>query len=94
MNHIIVVGAGTAGMCCAIRAAELGAKVLVIEKDSLVGGTLHVTAGHMSGGGTKRQAEKGIEDSPTLHFEDVMQHIVAHLVSDDGFDFGWARAPE
>ena len=73
MNHIIVVGAGTAGMCCAIRAAELGAKVLVIEKDSLVGGTLHVTAGHMSGGGTKRQAEKGIEDSPTLHFEDVMK---------------------
>jgi flavocytochrome c len=70
---IIIVGAGSAGMCCAIRAAERGHNVLVIEKDSVVGGTLHLTAGHMSAGGTRRQREKGIEDSPEKHFEEVMQ---------------------
>ena len=60
-------------MCCAIRAAERGRKVLVIEKDSVVGGTLHLTAGHISAGGTRRQREKGIEDSPEQHFEEVMK---------------------
>ena len=70
---IIIIGAGSAGMCCAIRAAERGRKVLVLEKDTVVGGTLHLTAGHMSAGGTRRQREKGIEDSPENHFEEVMK---------------------
>ncbi len=73
MNKILIVGAGTAGMACAIRAAECGAKVLVIEKSDVVGGTLHVTAGHLSAGGTLRQAEKGIVDSPQQHYDDVMR---------------------
>ena len=72
-HDIIIVGAGSAGMCCAIRAAERGRNILVIEKDSVVGGTLHLTAGHMSAGGTRRQREKGIEDSPEKHFEEVMK---------------------
>jgi flavocytochrome c len=71
--HIIIVGAGSAGMCCAIRAAERGLKVLVIEKDNLVGGTLHLTAGHLSAGGTRRQKAKGIDDSPQKHFDEVMK---------------------
>ena len=73
MQKIIVIGAGTAGMCCAIRAAECGAQVVVVEKDGVVGGTLHVTAGHLSAGGTRRQAEKGIQDSPAQHYADVMR---------------------
>ena len=71
--QIIIVGAGSAGMCCAIRAAERGINVLVIEKDSVVGGTLHLTAGHLSAGGTRRQKSKGIEDSPQKHFDEVMK---------------------
>ena len=39
---ILIVGAGSAGMMCAIAAAERGAKVVVVEKDTVVGGTLHV----------------------------------------------------
>lgn len=70
---LIVVGAGTAGMPCAISAAEMGAKVLVIEKSNQVGGTLHLTGGHMSAGGTKHQLKHNITDSPQAHFEDVMR---------------------
>jgi len=73
IHKILIVGAGTAGMACAIRAAECGTEVVVIEKDSLIGGTLHLTAGHLSAGGTKRQAEKGIADSPQQHYDDVMR---------------------
>lgn len=60
--QIIIAGAGSKseGMCCAIRAAERRIHVLVIEKDTVVGGTLHLTAGHLSAGGTHRQKYKDI----------------------------------
>lgn len=71
---IIIVGAGTAGIPCAIEAAKAGAKkILVIEKTNVVGGTLHWTVAHLSGGGTKRQKACGIEDSPEEHCADVMR---------------------
>ncbi len=69
---LILVGAGTAGMPCAIEAAKRDRTVLVIEKDSKVGGTLHLTGGHMSAGGTSQQSQKGISDTPEAHFDDVM----------------------
>jgi fumarate reductase flavoprotein subunit len=69
--NIIIVGAGSAGMPCAIQAAARGAKVLVIEKANEVGGTLHLTAGHLSAAGTQRQLEKGIKDTVQDHFNDV-----------------------
>lgn len=74
MVDIIVVGAGTAGIPCAILAAQAGATVAVLEKDNRIGGTLHVSAGHMSGAGTRRQVEKGIDDDTVdRHFDDVMR---------------------
>ncbi|MDW8210010.1 MAG: FAD-dependent oxidoreductase [Cytophagales bacterium] len=79
---LIVVGAGSAGMPCAITAAEQGAKVLVIEKSDRVGGTLHLSAGHLSAGGTRRQKAMGIDDSPQKHYEDVMR-ICRHTADPD-----------
>jgi fumarate reductase flavoprotein subunit len=70
---ILIVGAGSAGMMCAIAAAEKGSKVLVVEKDTIIGGTLHVTAGHLSAGGTRRQYAKKIQDSWRQHYADVMR---------------------
>lgn len=70
---LLIVGAGSAGMPCAIAAAERGLKVLVVEKDDKVGGTLNITAGQMSAAGTRLQREKGIADHPELHFEEVMR---------------------
>ena len=69
---LIIVGAGTAGMPCAIAAAEKGAMILVIEKADKVGGTLHATGGHMSAGGTKHQAAHGIIDNTAHHYKEVM----------------------
>lgn len=68
---VVVVGAGTAGIPCAVHAAQGGARVLLVEKDSKIGGTLHVTGGHMAAAGTRRQAEYGIEDTPQAHLEDI-----------------------
>ena len=68
---VVVVGAGTAGLPCAIHAAQNGARVLLVEKDNRIGGTLHVTGGHMAAAGTRRQADRGIEDTPEAHLEDI-----------------------
>lgn len=69
--ELIIIGAGTAGIPCAIEAAATGAKVLVVEQAGEPGGTLHVTLAHMSGGGTRRQSERGIADTPAAHKEDI-----------------------
>lgn len=70
---LIVVGGGNAGMPAAIFAAARGARVLIIEAAGQLGGTLHLSSGQMSAGGTKLQKSKGIEDSGQLHFDDVMR---------------------
>ena len=71
MYDILIVGAGTAGMSCAITAAQKGLKVGVVEKSDIPGGALHWSGGHMSAGGTHLQREKGIEDSPEKHLADI-----------------------
>jgi succinate dehydrogenase/fumarate reductase flavoprotein subunit len=74
---LIIVGAGTAGLPCAIEAAAAGSRVLLIEKDSVIGGTLQVSGGHMSAAGARRQRSRGIADSVESHFDDI-QRISEH----------------
>lgn len=66
-----MVGAGPAGLTCAVRAARGGARVLLVEKDRRIGGALHLSGGHLSAGGTSLQRARGIEDSPDLHLADI-----------------------
>lgn len=73
LYDVIIVGAGTAGLPAAIRAAERGARVLVLEAAADIGGTLHWSSAQMSGAGARRQKAKGIDDHPDLHFADVMR---------------------
>ncbi len=68
---VVVVGAGTAGIPCALEAATAGARVLLLEKDGRVGGTLHTSGGHLSAAGTRRQAAQSIQDDSDLHLADV-----------------------
>jgi len=70
---LIVVGAGTAGLPCAYEAATRGVRVLVLEKSEEIGGTLHLSGGHMSAAGTRRQRERGLSDTVEAHIADVMR---------------------
>ena len=73
---LIVVGAGSAGMPAAIFAAQGGARVLQIDADSRVGGTLYWSSGQISAAGTRQQAALGIEDSAEEHYQDAQR--IAH----------------
>jgi succinate dehydrogenase/fumarate reductase flavoprotein subunit len=68
---VLVVGAGPAGLTCATLAARGGARVLLVEKDRRVGGTLHLSGGHLSAGGTSLQRARGIDDDPESHLADI-----------------------
>ena len=69
---ILIIGAGTAGMACAIEAASRGGTVCLIEKDDKIGGAMHWSGGHMSAGGTNLQKRSGIVDSVEDHYEDII----------------------
>lgn len=68
---VIVVGAGNAGIPCAVEAATQGLTTLLIEKDVRIGGCLHTTGGHLSAAGARRQREAGIDDSVEAHLADI-----------------------
>jgi len=70
---LIVVGGGNAGLPTAIFAAERGARVAIVEAAGILGGTLHLSSGQMSAAGTRLQRQRGIIDSPDLHYADVMR---------------------
>ena len=44
---LLVIGSGAGGLSCAVTAAQLGLKVLVVEKEALIGGTTAWSGGWM-----------------------------------------------
>jgi predicted oxidoreductase len=69
---VLVVGAGIAGLSAALEAAAEGARVVVLESNS-VGGGHAVRAGGLALVDTALQRSKGIEDSPVLAFRDLLR---------------------
>jgi len=61
---VVVVGSGAAGLSAAIEASDAGAKVAVIEKLPMVGGSTLLAGGYVYATGSSLQKEKGIKDSP------------------------------
>lgn len=62
---VVVVGLGIAGGAAALEAARAGARVLVLERAAVAGGTSAMAGGHFYlGGGTAVQQATGHADSP------------------------------
>ncbi len=76
---IVVVGTGAAGLSAALSATDRGAKVLVIEKASVVGGTTAMSGGCIWAPRHHYMAKLGLSDSR----EAALEYIRA--VSPDGW---------
>ena len=71
---VVVVGFGIAGACAALDAARAGARVLLLERAAVHGGTSAMSGGHFYlGAGTAVQQATGHEDS----VEDMYEYLVA-----------------
>lgn len=63
VTDVLVVGGGAAGLCAAVAAAEAGAKVLLLEKASALGGDTLISGGYYNAVDPARQRLQGITDS-------------------------------
>jgi succinate dehydrogenase/fumarate reductase flavoprotein subunit len=69
---VVVIGSGAAGLPAAIKAADGGASIIVVETNYDIGGHAIISGGNTPlGGGTSAQRKYGIEDSPDLVFRDL-----------------------
>ena len=79
---VVVVGGGVAGISAAIEAAANGADVLILEKQSIVGGATTRSGGKLMANGTDIQKAEGIEDSNELMY-DYLKEVGGDLIDDE-----------
>lgn len=78
---VVVYGAGASGLCAAIQAARLGARVLAVEPTVWVGGML-TAAGVSALDGNKRGLGGGL-------VREFRERLLAHYGSDEALFSGW-----
>jgi fumarate reductase flavoprotein subunit len=71
-TDVVVIGGAGSGLCAALRAAENGARVCLVEKMSHLGGSTVLAAGFF-GIGSPSQKRLGIFDTPDDCYKEVMQ---------------------
>lgn len=63
VTDVAIVGGGGAGLAAAISAVQNGAKVIVVEKLDILGGSTNISEGALNAVDPERQGKQGIEDS-------------------------------
>ena len=96
-SDILVIGAGNSGITAAVKAAESGAKVILIEKRPAAGGVSALNHGGLAATGTRYQREemKETKDSPELLYKDMLRvgknandPVLAKMVSEHTGEVG------
>ncbi len=98
-SAVVVIGAGLAGFVAALTAAEQGREVLLCEKQDEVGGSTVMSGGSFCFTGTDLQAAQGIQDSPELLREDLIEvgqqrndpRLIDRYVQDNLAVYHWLR---
>lgn len=70
MSQIIIVGGGLSGLSAAHTILERGGNILLIDKNSFLGGNSTKATSGINGSGTKFQRALGIKDTNEIFYED------------------------
>ena len=84
-TDFVIVGSGAGGLCAALTARAVGAEVLVLEKEAMIGGNSALSGGTMWIPGNALMREAGIPDS----VEEGLTYLDACIE-----DVGPATSPE
>ncbi|PKL09476.1 MAG: tat (twin-arginine translocation) pathway signal sequence [Spirochaetae bacterium HGW-Spirochaetae-7] len=77
---VVIIGAGAVGLPAAIKAADAGASVIVIDTNYDIGGHAITSGGNVPlGGGTSFQKKYGIVDSADTVFKDLTDWSVVEV---------------
>ncbi|KAF8633641.1 hypothetical protein AX15_001328 [Amanita polypyramis BW_CC] len=71
MAQVIVVGGGLAGLSAAHTLLERGANVVLLDKQSFMGGNSTKATSGINGAGTMTQQQLGIADNAKIFFDDT-----------------------
>jgi fumarate reductase flavoprotein subunit len=96
---VVIVGAGGTGLSAALAAADLGAEVLVIERDPTPLGSTAMSTGLIPAAGTPEQASEGIDDSPERFTRDILSKtkgatdaaMARHIADESAETVAWLR---
>jgi succinate dehydrogenase/fumarate reductase flavoprotein subunit len=87
---VVVLGAGMAGMCAAARAAQSGARVIVLDRAPVIGGSAALSHGNVWTAGDSRQLA---EEDPG-HFRVHSDRVVAEFAAVANWLAGFGGALE
>jgi fumarate reductase flavoprotein subunit len=87
---VAIVGAGACGLIAALAGHDVGAEVVVFERDALPRGSTALSSGFIPAAGTRYQRARGVADSPALLLSDI-QHksrgqsdpVIAEVVANE-----------
>lgn len=68
---VVIVGGGGSGLAAAARCSELGLSVVVLEKQSTLGGTTGIAVGSFTANRTADQKQHNVTDTLDWHAEDA-----------------------
>ncbi|WP_448581468.1 FAD-dependent oxidoreductase [Thermaurantiacus sp.] len=96
---VLVAGGGAAGLVAALAAADAGASVLLVERDSRLAGTTAMSTGLIPAAGTPEQEALGIVDTPDLLARDILAKsggrtdttIVGRLARESAATVAWLQ---
>ena len=96
-TEVVVVGGGAAGLSAALEAANNGAKVILVEKLAMTGGSTARSGGKVQAAGTDIQKSHGVEDNADLYYNHLMSvgenkvdPVKIRLIADNSLaDFNW-----
>lgn len=99
---ILVIGAGGCGLIAGLAAAQQGAQVLIVEKETVAGGNTSLGQGMFPAVGSLQQKQAGIDDTPELMTEDILKknhfesdrEMTMNVVSHSGHVVDWLRQTE
>lgn len=90
---VCVIGGGGSGLCSAIAAVKAGAKVVIVEKCGMVGGSTNVSEGALNAVDPWRQDAQGITDSIETFYNSTMTGghnegtpELVHFLTDNALD--------
>lgn len=72
-TDIVIVGAGACGLTSGLKAQELGADVVVLERDATPSGSTAMSSGFVPAPATRFQKDLGIADNPERFARDIQK---------------------